>query len=153
MYELTRHTYSRHEVNTHVHEDQHRKSLKSDKAILFDQQKGHDLQSSDLNLDYWYEMSDRTASEDDPNPDSRGEEVMMDYYSTTDNWSSDDEETLQIHPETIKVPSLASRKNWGDRHDGSVTLDHTLLDIAEDDFTICDSIDHQLVYIKDCKVC
>ena len=140
MYELTRHTYSRHEVDTHaghVCEDQHRKSEKA--IISFDQYKGHySLESNDVNLDYWFEMS---VSEHGHNPDSHKEEVMMDYG--TDNWSSDNEETLQIHPETI--PSVASGENWGDRPYHSVTHNHRPLDTVKD---VCDSTNHPMVYIK-----
>lgn len=130
MYELTRYTYSRHEVNTLACEDRHQKS---DKAISFDQQKGHyNVESSDLNLDYWFEMSDKIVSEDVLS--HSWEEAMMEYG--TDNWSSDDEETLQVHPETI--PSLASEENWGYCHDNSVTHNHRPLDTAEDDVTVSD---------------
>lgn len=65
-------------------------------------------------------MSDKIVSEDILNPDSHSqEEVVMEY----DNWSSDDEETLQVHPETIL--SLPSGESWGDN---SVTHNHGLDD-------------------------
>ena len=77
-------------------------------------------------------MSDKIVSENVINPDGHSwEEAMMEYG--TDNWSSDDEETLQVHPETIP----ASGEGWGDLHDNPVTHNHKLY-TAEDDIIVSD---------------
>ena len=141
-YELTRHIHSRHEVDTHACEDC---QPKSDKSISFDEQKGHyDLKLSDVNLDYWLEVSDTVVSKDDPpNADSHREEEMMDY--TTDNWLSDDEETLPTHPEMVTTPSLILLEAWEDHYNDtyhySGTHEQTLLDTED--------TNDQLVHIKE----
>lgn len=155
--ESTKYIHCRHKVDTHASKDRHRRNsehFKSNTAISFDHQKGYySLGSSGLNLDYWFKTSDEMVSEDYPNSDdySYKEEVMED--DGMDNWCSDDEEVLQIYPETAVVPSLHIENREYQQDDVHHSVDHNhhgLLDMTtKDDIRVtCDSTDHQLVYIK-----
>ena len=93
------------------------------------------------------------VTEDSPNPDSYShrEEVMEEYG--TDNWCSDDEETLQTYSEMVKVPSLGTAEDWGHHEDDiydTINHNHIVLDVTtEDDIRVTDdSTNSQLVHIK-----
>jgi len=85
-------------------------------------------------------LDNAISDDDDAFLDDNNEEAMMDY--STDNWSLDDEEALQVQPKIVVTPSLELGENWGDGNTYSlVNLD----DVQVDTEDTSDSTDDQMV--------
>lgn len=156
MYELTRHhIHCRHKIDTNACDDCHWDSPEHvNRTISFDQKKRrYSLESSGLNLGYWFKMPNEMATENSPKSDSYMQDLIID--NNRDSWCSDDEETLQIHPETIPS-SLGTAENWRD-DDIHHSKNYGVLDVVtEDDISVvCDSTNNQLVCVyislRSCK--